>query len=142
AARVHLLQAVWLAALAATGLLLLTAASRRAAAVATLPALVGAAVVLPFLPAGGYDAAARLDPAAVVLVCDDDGPPVCVTRVHAALLPDVAGPAREALGILAAKLPGAPTRAVEVQHPPYWMRQDAPPVRYASDALVFETPPI
>lgn len=108
ATRLHLLQAVWLVALAATGLLLLGAASRRAAAAATLPALLGAAVVLPFLPAGGYEAAARVDPAAAALVCDDDGPPVCVTRVHAALLPGVTGPAREALGSWRSNFPAPP----------------------------------
>lgn len=142
AARVNLLQAVWLVALAATGLFLLGAAGRRAAAAATLPAVLGAAVVLPLLPAGGYDAAARIDPTAVELVCDDDGPQVCVTRVHAALLPDVAEPAREVLRLVAAKLPGAPIRAVEAQRSPTWRRPVATPVRYKADTLAFEAPPV
>lgn len=140
--RVNLLQAVWLAALAATGLLLLGAAGRRAAVAAALPALLGAALVLPLLPAGGYDAAARRDPAAVALVCDDDGARVCVTRVHAALLPDVTGAAREVLRLLAQKLPDAPGSAVEAQHPPYWRRPGPAQVRYDADALVFEAPRI
>ncbi|MFF3853844.1 hypothetical protein [Micromonospora sp. NPDC002575] len=111
---VSLLQALWLAALAATGLLLLGAVGRRAAALAVLPAVVGAAVTVPLLPTGGYSGSAVLDPAAVELVCDDDGPQVCVTRAHAALLPKVVGPARETLALIAAKLPdAAPTRVEE-----------------------------
>ncbi|MEU8187093.1 hypothetical protein [Micromonospora carbonacea] len=111
---VSLLQALWLAALAATGLLLLGAVGRRAVALAVLPAVVGAAVAVPLLPTGGYSGSAVLDPVAVELVCDDDGPQVCVTRAHAALLPEVVGPAREALALIDAKLPGtAPTRVEE-----------------------------
>ncbi|MGY3514881.1 hypothetical protein ACVMYR_01040 [Micromonospora sp. PTRAS2] len=111
---VSLLQALWLAALAATGLLLLGAVGRRAVALAVLPAVVGAAVAVPLLPTGGYSGSAVLDPAAVELVCDDDGPQVCVTRAHAALLPRVVGPARETLALIDAKLPGAaPTRVEE-----------------------------
>ncbi|MDI5943999.1 hypothetical protein QLR68_38895, partial [Micromonospora sp. DH15] len=111
---VSLLQALWLAALAATGLLLLGAVGRRAVALAVLPAVVGAAVAVPLLPTGGYSGSAVLDPAAVELVCDDDGPQVCVTRAHAALLPRVVGPARETLALIDAKLPGTA--------PPAWRR--------------------
>lgn len=111
--RTSLAQALWLAALAATGLLVLGAAGRRAAVLAALPAALGFAVTMALLPAGGYDGADVVDPAAVELVCDGDGPQVCVTRVHAGMLPDVVGPARQALATMAAKLPNPPTRAVE-----------------------------
>ncbi|MEV4756683.1 hypothetical protein AB0J86_16420 [Micromonospora sp. NPDC049559] len=143
AARVNLTQALWLAALAATGLLLLGAVRRRAVALAVLPAMLGGAVAVPLMPAGGYDAAPVLDPSAVELVCDDDGRQVCVTRVHAALLPDVVGPVRQALALMAAKLPDAPTRAIESREiSTFWEPQD--PVRIGpkppADALVFANP--
>ncbi len=95
--RVSLLQTVWLVSLAATGLLLLGAVRRPAIALAVVPAVLGAAVAVPLLPVGGTRGAAVADPVAVELVCDNDGPQVCVTRAHAGVLPDVAGPAREAL---------------------------------------------
>ncbi|MEO3926087.1 hypothetical protein ABGB07_19785 [Micromonosporaceae bacterium B7E4] len=141
-ARVNLTQALWLAALAATGLLLFGAVGRRAVALAVLPAVLGAAVAVPLMPTGGYDAAAAVDPDAVELVCDDDGPQVCVTRVHAGLLPDLVGPARQALTMMAAKLPDAPVRAVESQQVtlPAWP-VPAPP-RPEADTLVFPGPPI
>jgi hypothetical protein len=129
-ARVNLTQALWLAALAATGLLL-AAAGRRVIALAALPAVLGAAVAVALLPSGGYVGATTADPGAVRLVCDDAGPQICVTRVHAGLLPDVAGPARQALKLMAAKLPNAPTRAVE--------RSGA---RHHADTLVFSAPSI
>ncbi|WP_433220061.1 hypothetical protein ACQP00_16945 [Dactylosporangium sp. CS-047395] len=133
APRVSAVQAGWLATLAATGLLLATA-SRRAILPAVVPAVVGAALAVQLLPLGGYAAVAVADPRAVDLVCDDRGPQVCVTRVHAALLPGVAGPVRAALAVLAAGVPGAPTRAVESRGP------GGPP--HAADTLEFPAPPI
>ena len=140
--RVSLLQALWLVSLAATGLLLLGAVRRRAIAFAVLPALLGVAVAVPLLPVGGARGAAVVDPVAIELVCDNDGPQVCVTRAHAALLPDVVGPARQALGMMAAKLPNAPVRAVETQQVAYWARlaPDAAPPRHSADTIVFDTP--
>ncbi|WP_433087736.1 hypothetical protein ACQP1P_17545 [Dactylosporangium sp. CA-052675] len=138
-ARVSLVQALWLAALAATGLLLATA-RRRTVAPALLPAVLGAAVAVPLLPPGGYAAAAAYDPRAVELVCDDAGPQVCVTRVHAALLPDIAGPVRAALATLAATMPGAPARAVETRRPAYGTGPADPP--HDAATLVFAAPPI
>nr|BFE60760.1 hypothetical protein GCM10020063_052860 [Dactylosporangium thailandense] len=138
-ARVSLAQALWLAALAATGLLLATA-RRRAVAPALLPAVLGAAVAVPLLPPGGYAAAAAYDPRAVELVCDDAGPQVCVTRVHAALLPDIAGPVRAALATLAATMPDAPARAVETRRPAYGTGPADPP--HDAATLVFPAPPI
>ncbi|WP_433266964.1 hypothetical protein ACQPWR_04845 [Micromonospora vinacea] len=144
ATRVSLLQTLWLVSLAVTGLLLLSAVRRRAIAFAVLPAVLGVAVALPLLPVGGARGAAVVDPVAIELVCDNDGPQVCVTRAHAGVLPDVVGPARQALGIMAAKLPNAPVRAVETQQVTYWARldRDTAPPRHSADALVFDTPTI
>ncbi|MEU7869032.1 hypothetical protein [Dactylosporangium sp. NPDC049140] len=139
AARVSLVQALWLAALAATGLLLAVARPRTVAP-ALLPAVLGAAVAVPLLPSGGYAAAAAYDPGAVELICDDHGPQVCVTRVHAALLPDIAGPVRAALATLAARVPGAPARAVESRAPAYGTGPADPP--HAAGTLVFLAPSI
>lgn len=144
ATKVSLLQALWLGSLAATGLLLLGAVRRRAIAFAVLPAVLGLAVALPLLPIGGARGAAVVDPVAIELVCDNDGPQVCVTRAHAALLPDVVSPARQALGMMAAKLPNAPVRAVETQQVTYWARldPDPAPARHSADTVVFDTPTI
>ncbi|MEU8327363.1 hypothetical protein [Micromonospora sp. NPDC048839] len=140
--RVSALQTLWLVALAATGLLLLGTVRRRATALALLPAVLGAAVAVPLLPIGGTRGAAVVDPAAIELVCDNAGPQVCVTRVHAELLPDVVGPARQALAMMAAKLPNAPVRAVQTQQVSYWARLDprAAPAPHSADTVVFDTP--
>ncbi|MFF0150512.1 hypothetical protein [Micromonospora sp. NPDC005203] len=140
--RVSALQTLWLVALAATGLLLLGTVRRRATALAVLPAVLGAAVAVPLLPIGGTRGAAVVDPAAIELVCDNAGPQVCVTRVHAGLLPDVVGPARQALAMMAAKLPNAPVRAVQTQQVTYWARLDprAAPTPHSADTVVFDTP--
>jgi hypothetical protein len=58
-----------------------------------------------------------LDQGAVALVCTPDTPKVCVRRVHRAALDGLREPAREALAILSAKLPQAPTRVVEAYFP-------------------------
>ncbi|WP_433552780.1 hypothetical protein ACQP08_04920 [Micromonospora zamorensis] len=144
ATRVSLLQTLWLVSLAATGLLLLGAVRRRAIAFAVLPAVLGGAVAVPLLPVGGTRGAAVVDPVAIELVCDNDGPQVCVTRAHAALLPDVVGPARQALGMMAAKLPNAPVRTVQSQQITYWggLGVSTAPTRHADDTIVFDTPTI
>ena len=106
--------------------------------------MLGAAVAVPLLPTGGYLAAAAVDPEAVELVCDNDGPQVCVTRVHAGLLPDLVAPARQALTMMAAKLPNAPTRAVEDQQVVEWAQTTPNPTRtpHQADTVVFESPEI
>jgi hypothetical protein len=141
--RHSLVQAGWFAAVAVTGLLLFGATRPLTRGLAVLPAALGLAVTLPLLPAGAYEGASRPDPVAVELVCDDAGPQVCMTRVHANLLPDVIGPVREALAILAAKVPGAPTRAVESGHVQSYVRPGLmpDPPRYGADTLVFTAPP-
>lgn len=135
-------QTLWLAAAALTGLLLFGAVRPSARVFAVVPAALGLAVALAALPAGGYEGALRPDRAATELVCDDGGPQVCVTRVHAGLLDDVKAPAREALAVIAAKLPDAPTRAVESARPTSWVRRDSlpPPTRYGTDTLAFTAP--
>lgn len=136
------IQAVWFGAVAVTGLLLFGASRPRSRGMAVLPAALGLMVALPLLPAGGYEGASRPDLVALELVCDDAGPQVCMTRVHANLLPDVTGPVRAALAVLAAKLPDPPTRAVESSRPRSWVRpgtMPAPP-RYGADTLVFTAP--
>ncbi|MFG1914081.1 hypothetical protein [Micromonospora sp. NPDC048898] len=142
--RVSALQTLWLVALAATGLLLLGTVRRRATALAVLPAVLGAAVAVPLLPVGGTRGAAVVDPVAIELVCDNAGPQVCVTRVHAELLPAVVGPARQALAMMAAKLPNAPVRAVQTQQVTYWARLDpsTAPAPHSADTVVFDTPTI
>ncbi|WP_326563733.1 hypothetical protein [Micromonospora peucetia] len=110
--RVHAGQALWLVGLAVTAAGLLSAGRPRQVAFALVPALVGGALAVPLLPAGGPTAAYAFDHGAAALVCADGEPRVCVTRVHAATLPEVVGPARASLATLA-KLPDAPTSAVE-----------------------------
>jgi hypothetical protein len=65
------------------------------------------------LPSGGLDGGATPDVGSYALVCTPDKPTVCVTKLHARALDDLRGPARQALATLAAKVPGAPTKAVE-----------------------------
>ncbi|WFE27355.1 hypothetical protein O7623_29720 [Solwaraspora sp. WMMD791] len=139
-ASVSALQAMWLAALAGTALLLIGTARRSLLALAVLPAVLGAAVAVPLLPTGGYYGAAVVDPAATELVCDDDGPQVCVRKVHAASLPDIVGPVRETLALAAAKLPNPPVRAEETARLAEYAAPDQPAVRHDADTLVFDWP--
>lgn len=110
--RVHVAQVLWLIAVAATGLVAFAAASRRGRALAVVPAVLGAAIVLPLQPSR-LSGAFVFDQAAVAMVCTPDTPRVCVTTAHEAALADLRAPAREALTILSAKLPNAPTSVVE-----------------------------
>ncbi|MCA2216969.1 hypothetical protein [Jidongwangia harbinensis] len=87
----------------------------RVAGVAALAAgVLLSAVVTPV----GLGARYQVNTAAQRLVCADGAPQVCVTEVHAYQLRTVTPAVRRALTMLA-RLPGAPTRAVE------W-RADAP----------------
>ncbi len=101
-------QAVWFAGLAVTGFLLLAANSARARLLGLLPVVAGAAIALPVFPASA-DGLFALDGVAAQRLCDG---PICVRRAHEDRLAALAGPGREALGMLA-KLPGAPTRIEE-----------------------------
>jgi hypothetical protein len=106
------------AGLVVAGFLLVAYASWlvRAAAAATLAGAMVAAVVLP---GDTQPERYRIDAAAQALVCADGAPQVCVTAVHAHVLPDAAPQIRRALGMLA-KLPGAPQRAEEWRPAQVW----------------------
>jgi hypothetical protein len=65
------------------------------------------------------------DPVARELVCTEDTPRVCVSRVHTGLFDEVTAPAREGLAALA-KLPGAPQ---EVHEDTYTYPDNYPPWR-------------
>lgn len=103
-------QALWFVGLTATGWALLTAGTRRAKALAVVPAVLGLAVALVVLPP--LDRAAPRDPLAAELVCADDGPRVCVTRLYEPILPQLVGPAQRALAVLG-RLPDPPTAVVQ-----------------------------
>ncbi|WP_146174947.1 hypothetical protein [Umezawaea tangerina] len=107
--RVSAGQAVWLAGLAATGLLLATALTARRRLLSLLPAVVAAAVALAVLPADRAQDYV-FDHAAAELVCQGS---ICVTRMHEAQLHAGAGQAEEALRLLA-RLPDHPTAVREV----------------------------
>ncbi|AGL13993.1 hypothetical protein [Actinoplanes sp. N902-109] len=100
------------AGLLAGGCLLTAGASRliRAGGLAAVAA--GVAVTMAVSPTAASQPTNRIDAAAQRLICSDGGPQVCVTAVHAYLLTSVVPQARAALTKLA-KLPDAPTRAVE-----------------------------
>jgi hypothetical protein len=116
AARAHLGQSVWALALVAAGLIVFATTRPRTRATAVVAVVAGAAVAVPVLP-DRYADAYYLDPGATAQVCTPDAPRICVTRAHRPALADLRGPAREALAILAAKLPDAPTSVVEVADP-------------------------
>ncbi|WP_104815050.1 transposase [Kitasatospora sp. MMS16-BH015] len=107
---VHLGQSLWLLGLLATGLALLTAATRRARLLALAPVLAGAALALLVLPASARDSFV-LDRAAAAPVCSGQ---VCVTEVHRSRLAELAPRGAEALRLLHEALGDqAPTRIQE-----------------------------
>jgi hypothetical protein len=110
-ARAHLAQASWVIALAAACLLLFVV-SRRLRPAAVLPVALGAAVAVALLPSQLSDAI-ELDRGALALVCTSDNPQVCARRAHPLVLDGLREPGQEALAILSAKLPQAPTSVVE-----------------------------
>ncbi|MET0417783.1 MAG: hypothetical protein ABW022_17385 [Actinoplanes sp.] len=110
--RVSAAQAIWLGALAFTAVLLFASGSWRLRVAALLPVVAGAALAIAVMPHQNRSVIAAIDPVAKELVCADGAPRVCVSRVHAGLLPEVTAPAREGLALLA-KLPGAPTEVNE-----------------------------
>jgi hypothetical protein len=73
------------------------------------------------------------DPGAIVQTCTPDTPKVCMSSVHAAFLPGLPGPAREALQVISAKLPNPPTRVIEYVVPHDGERPPQP-----ADAIVVE----
>lgn len=104
-------QALWFTGVGATGLCLALAVRARARVAALLPVALAAAVAAPVL--SDVDGPVVADEDARALVCDTDGPRVCVTTIHGDYLPTLTGPVREALALLG-KLPSPPTSFVEV----------------------------
>lgn len=111
---VTLAQALWFIGIGVTGFVLALAVRARTRIAALLPVAVAAAVAVPVL--SEMDSPVVADEDAMALVCDDDGPRVCVRHVHADYLPTLTGPAREALALMA-KLPSPPTSVVEYPDP-------------------------
>jgi hypothetical protein len=123
-ARANLSQALWFVAVAATGLALFATSRPSTRVAAVLPLVLGAAIAVPAMP-GHLSAAWIEDRRATEVICTPDEPPVCVPRLYSYALDDLRGPARQALSVLAAKLPPAPTRVLVpyfTDNPP-----DAPP---------------
>ncbi|WP_436525503.1 hypothetical protein [Actinoplanes sp. HUAS TT8] len=112
AGRISAAQAIWLGALAITGLLLFVSDGWRLRVAALLPVALGAALAITVMPHQNRLVVDSVDLAAKELVCAPDEPRVCVSRVHEGLLPEIVPQAREALTILA-KVPGTPTRVHE-----------------------------
>ncbi|MEU5914217.1 hypothetical protein [Micromonospora sp. NPDC047527] len=104
--------AIWMGALAVTGVLLLVTRSPRARVAAVLPVLLGFGAAAAIVPRDEAALIAPIDPVARELVCTDDAPKVCVTRVNANVLDTLTPLAREGLAVLA-KLPDAPTQVHE-----------------------------
>lgn len=107
---VSVTQALWFAGIGVTGLCLALAVRVRTRVAALLPVALTAAVAVPVL--SSVDSPVVADDDAMALVCDDDGPRVCVRAVHAGYLRTLTGPAREALALMR-KLPSPPTSVVE-----------------------------
>ena len=110
--RVSLAQACWMAALAIAAVLLLASDGRRMRVAALVPVLVGAVLAITVMPQQNRFVTDAVDPVARELVCTEDAPRVCVSRVHSGLLSEVVPPAREGLAALA-KLPDAPKEVHE-----------------------------
>ncbi|MFG1881105.1 hypothetical protein [Micromonospora sp. NPDC049102] len=110
--RVTAVLAIFMAGLALTGVLLLVAQGPRASVAAVLPVLLGFGVAAAIVPRDEAALVAPVDPVARELVCTDDAPKVCVTRVNANVLDALTPLARQGLSTLA-KMPHAPTQAHE-----------------------------
>lgn len=110
-ARANLSQALWLVALAATAVALFAAAGRRSRILALVPVVLGGAIAVPIMP-GQFDSAWVEDRRATEVVCTPDEPRVCTARAHSYIFGTLRKPARQALSILAAKLPPAPVRVL------------------------------
>jgi hypothetical protein len=105
-------QAIWLAALAVTAVLLVTSSGWRIRLAALLPVVAGAALAIAVMPHQNRLVTDGVDKVAQELVCAEGTPRVCVSRVHSSMLSEVTTQARQGLTILA-KLPGAPTEVHE-----------------------------
>ncbi|WP_327038312.1 hypothetical protein [Micromonospora maris] len=105
--RVVAWQVGWLLALT---VVLLALAARRWLA-AALAGVLAMGVAVPIVTGPG-PYRLPVDPEAVALVCTETGPPVCVARIHAFLLDEVAPVVQPVLARIEG-IPGAPHRAVD-----------------------------
>ncbi|GIF98933.1 hypothetical protein [Catellatospora citrea] len=103
-------QAVWFFGVSATSWVLLSAGTRLRKWIAVLPVVLSLAVALAVLPPP--DRAVPHDTHAVALVCAEGQPRVCVTRLYEPVLPQLVGPARQALTVLG-RLPHPPTAVIQ-----------------------------
>ncbi|MEV6632608.1 hypothetical protein AB0M54_17845 [Actinoplanes sp. NPDC051470] len=110
--RVSVAQACWMAGLAITAVLLLASGGRRLRVAAVLPVLAGAALAITVMPHHNRTVLDAVDPVARELMCTEDAPRVCVSRVHSGLLAEFTPRARAGLAALA-KLPDAPAEVHE-----------------------------
>ncbi|MEU6021547.1 hypothetical protein [Micromonospora sp. NPDC047134] len=122
--------AISMAALAVTGLLLFVAGGWRARTAAVVPLVLGLTAAIAVVPRDEDVVNWPVDPVARELVCTDDTPTVCVSRIHANVLDALTPLAREGLTVLA-KLPNAPTAVHEDTH--MYMLDEVRPPR--SDAV-------
>ncbi|WP_433293836.1 hypothetical protein ACQP2F_31605 [Actinoplanes sp. CA-030573] len=105
-------QALWLAALTVTALLLAISGGWRSRTAAVVPLILGVVLAVAVMPHRNRYVVSSVDTTAQELVCAKDQPRVCLSRVHSGLLGEVGPGAAEGLAALA-KLPGAPTRVHE-----------------------------
>lgn len=124
-ARVSAAFCIWMAALALTGVVLLVAETRWLHAAAPLPALIGICLAVAIVPRDPAALEAPIDPAAAALVCTDDAPTVCVSRIHAGILDELTPLARQGLAVLN-RLPGTPAEVHEDIEPYGAWRMPAP----------------
>ncbi|WP_250004903.1 hypothetical protein [Actinoplanes sp. M2I2] len=124
-ARVSAAFCIWMAALALTGAVLLVADTRWLRAAAPLPALIGICLAVAIVPRDRAALEAPIDPSAAALVCTDDAPTICVSRVHAGVLGELTPLARQGLAVLN-RLPGTPAEVHEDIKPYGAWRTPAP----------------
>ncbi|SCG53346.1 hypothetical protein [Micromonospora humi] len=110
--RVSAALAIWLVALAVAGLMLFVAGGWRTRAAAVAPVALGLLAATAIVPRDPDVVTWPVDPVARELVCTEDTPTVCVSRVHANVLDTLTPLARDGLAVLA-KLPDAPTAVQE-----------------------------
>ncbi|WBB77684.1 hypothetical protein O7606_15540 [Micromonospora sp. WMMD882] len=107
--------AISMTALAVAGLLLFVAGDWRARTAALVPVALGVTVAVTVLPRDEDTLNWPVDQVARELVCTDDTPTVCVSRLHANVLDTLTPLAREGLAALT-RLPDAPTAVHEDTH--------------------------
>lgn len=121
--RIIALQAAWLAAVAT----LLLAAAARLRRTAILAGGLAIAVAIPIIT-GPAARPLPPDPVAVELVCTTTGPQVCLSRINAFLIDDVATVVQPILAHLDG-IPGAPRRAVD------YAAQEGQPLDHDDDTV-------